>query len=162
MGVRADIVGENAVPWKLVAQDVQNLVRRETCAIRTQGAIEQRSVLLPFLRRPIVGGWLDSANRFDRGVEIAGFVPKKFQPISRLGGFRVDVDDGNVPSPVLIIDLDRIITHGDDQIRPVRESLYVGAPRPADDTCPVRVIFRQKSFGVHRRRQKAIFAARRT
>ena len=106
-------------------------------------------MLLPFLRRPIVGGWLDSANRLDRGVEIAGIVPEKFQPISRLGGFRVDVDDGNVPSPVLIIDLDRIITHGDDQIRPVRESLNVGASRPTDNTGPMRVIFRQKSLGVH-------------
>ncbi len=120
------------------------------CAIRTQGAIEQRSVLLPFLRRPIVGGRLDRANRLDRGVEIAGFVPEKFQPISRLGGFRVDVDDGNVPSPVLIIDLDRIVTHGDDQIRPVRESLHVGAPRAADNAGPVSVIFRQKTFRVHR------------
>ena len=41
MGVRADVVGENAVPWKFVAQDVQNVVRREICAIRPQRPIEQ-------------------------------------------------------------------------------------------------------------------------
>src|SRR5258707_13957017 len=121
MGVRADIIGENAVPWKFVAQDVQNLVRRETCAIRTQSPIEQGSVLLKFPRRPIVGGRLDSANRLDSGVEIAGFVPDEFQTISRLRSLSVYVDDGNVPSAVHIIDLDGIVPHGYDQIRPVRE-----------------------------------------
>ena len=124
MGVRADVVGENAVPGNCSRKTSKTWCAAKLAPSRTQGAIEQligAFATPPPTNRSRIGSI--RANRLDRGVEIARFVPKKFQPISRLGGFRVDVDDGRVPSPFLIIDLDRIVTHGDDQIRPVRESL---------------------------------------
>ena len=162
MGVRADVVSENAVSWQIcrARRPKPDAARK----LRHPDAKPDRAAIgaLPILSRPSFADGIDRAIASIAASRSQALFQRNFNPCARLGGFRADMDRWAVSGPVLVIDLDRIVTHRNDQIRSVRKALHIGAPGAADNAGPVRVIFRQKTFARAWSRQKAIFVARRT
>ena len=60
------------------------------------------------------------------------------------------MDHRGFSHPLFVIDLNGIVTHCDDQIRPIGECLHVCAPRPAYDADPAGMIFGQETLAVER------------
>ncbi len=62
--------------------------------------------------------------------------------------------DRRFARPLLVVDFDRIVADGYDEIGAIRESLEIAPARPPDNSGPVRMTFRKKTLRVHGRRKR--------
>ena len=115
MGVRADVVGQDAVGRKPLAQNIQSLKRRKVRAGWTERFVPDIAMRVEIPYRPVIGHGRSGARSANRRVQVARLVPNQIQTVAALSRFSADVNDRRPGlHPIFVIDLDGIVANGND------------------------------------------------
>ena len=133
------------------AQGVQHAVGAHRRRLRAQVGVQLRPMHRPLLYRPIVRDGRERRHAAEGLIHVGGFVEERVDAAVDVGGLVGDVHDRNRAQPLLVVDLDRIVAHGDDQVGVVDEALHVGAARAAQDARPIGMALGQPALAVHGR-----------
>ena len=117
MRVRADVEGQDALGRQDRARHVDGVVRREAGHRRPQRVLELPFLGAPRRRAPIGPRPVRSAASARATREIADHLVYHGHRLVRVDTLAVHAGQRHVPNPLLVLDLDRVITKADDHIR---------------------------------------------